>query len=97
MNKWNQTDIENQINFFLFSVFNLANKTSVEETKKKVELYKRENEKIIRKNNSKLVSMILLSTFLHSFVVCVLYFGCCCGGGGGGIAVCDGDVGISGW
>lgn len=35
-------------------IFNLANKTSVEETKKKVELYKRENEKIIRKNNSKL-------------------------------------------
>jgi len=35
-------------------IFNLANKTDVDETKKKIELYKRENEKIIRKNNSKI-------------------------------------------
>jgi len=35
-------------------IFNLANKTDVEETKKKVEQYKKDHEKQIKKNNSKL-------------------------------------------
>lgn len=35
-------------------IFNLANKTNVEETKKKIEAYKKENEKLIRKNNTKI-------------------------------------------
>lgn len=35
-------------------IFNLANKTNVEETKKKIEAYKKENEKLIRRNNSKI-------------------------------------------
>ena len=41
---------------FLFLVFNLANKVNVEETKKKIELYKKENERLIKKINVKIVS-----------------------------------------
>ena len=37
-------------------VFNLVNKVDVEETKRKVEAYRKLNEKLIRKNNAKLVS-----------------------------------------
>ncbi|XP_065662374.1 CDK-activating kinase assembly factor MAT1 isoform X2 [Hydra vulgaris] len=35
-------------------IFNIVNKISVEETKKKIELYKKENERLIKKNQSKL-------------------------------------------
>jgi len=35
-------------------IFNLANKTEVEETKKRVEQYRKENEKTIKRNNSKM-------------------------------------------
>ena len=38
-----------------YTVFNLANKTNVEETKKKVDAYKKEHEKLIRRNNTKIV------------------------------------------
>ena len=44
--------------FFLsFEVWNLANGEDVEETKKQVEKYKKDNENLIRKNNFKLVSL----------------------------------------
>lgn len=43
------------IYFFSFAVFNLTNGIDVEETKRKVELYKKENQEFIRRNRSKMV------------------------------------------
>ena len=47
------------ISNIFFPVFNLANKTNEDETKKKVDAYKKENEKMIRRNNTKMVSFAL--------------------------------------
>ena len=40
----------------LLSVFNLTNGTDLEDTKRKMDIYKKENQDIIKKNRSKLVS-----------------------------------------
>ena len=40
---------------FFFSVFNLANDVDVEDTKRQIEIYKRENADLIKKNRTKLV------------------------------------------
>lgn len=49
-------------NYFsiLFLVWNLANGHEVEETKKQIDKYKKDNETLIRKNNFKLVGIMLL-------------------------------------
>ena len=50
-------------------VFNIVNKENVEETKKKIELYKKENEKLIKKNQSKLVSGLLIKCAFKSVLI----------------------------
>ena len=42
------------------AVFNLANGIDVEETKRKVDNYKKENQELIKKNRSKLVKKCLI-------------------------------------
>lgn len=53
-----------------FEVWNLANGEDVEETKKQVEKYKKDNENLIRKNNFKLVS---LTSFFHPPLISSTY------------------------
>lgn len=47
-------DFNNYLEEVEVIIFNLANKTNVEETKKKVDAYKKEHEKLIRRNNTKI-------------------------------------------
>jgi len=46
-------------NFYI--VFNLTNNVDLENTKRKMELYQKDNKEVIQKNKIKLVSYLLLS------------------------------------
>eukprot|EP00111_Clytia_hemisphaerica_P016189 TCONS_00047911-protein len=47
-------DYNNYLEDIEVIIFNLANKQNVDETKKKVDAYKKDNEKLIRRNNTKI-------------------------------------------
>lgn len=50
----------------IYAVFNLTNNVDLENTKRKMELYQKDNKEVIQKNKIKLVSLLLCPTiFIH--------------------------------
>ena len=55
--------VKYSFSFLFLLVWNLANGHEVEETKKQIDKYKKDNETLIKKNNFKLVSIIHVGPF----------------------------------